>query len=448
MAHRYELAVIGTGTAATSTAMQMRSAGWSVAVIDHRPFGGTCALRGCDPKKMMVAGAAAVDHARRMRGKGVDNEVALDWQRLMAFKRSYTGAIPESREKLFADNDIATFRGRARFTGPQTLAVEGKTLEAEHIVIAAGAEPISLGIPGEEHLFTSDQFLELDDLPPRVLMVGGGYIAAEFSHLAARAGASVTILQRADRILKQFDPDLVSWLIDRFKGLGINVRTGASVEAIERTRDGYGVRAKCGGETCRFETDMVVHAAGRAPALQELDLEAGKVAQEQGQIVLDDFLQSVSNPAVFAAGDAAQVGPPLTPVASLDAEVVAENLLHGRRRKAHYPGAPKVAFTIPPIAAVGRTETEAREEGYRCRMKVQRASGWFTATQAAEPVYGFKTLVDEETDRILGAHLVGPRADEVINLFALAIRYELTATQLKSSIFAYPTGASDIESML
>jgi glutathione reductase (NADPH) len=310
-----------------------------------------------------------------MREKGVGSDVGLNWRDLMAFKRSYTCPIPESREKLFTNNNIATFNGRARFTGPQTLAVEGITLQAEHVVIAAGAESISLGIPGEEHLVTSEQFLELDDLPPRVLMVGGGYIAAEFSHLAARAGASVTILQRGDRILKQFDPDLVCWFMERCQSLGIDVRTSAKVEDIERTSHGYRIKAKCDGETCCFDADMVFHAAGRAPALQDLDLEAGKIEQNKGRSALNEFLQSVSNQSVFAAGDATRMGPPLTPASSRDAEVVAQACLHGRRRKVDYRGMRSVAFSIPPLAAVGYSEAAARREGYSFKTKVQQASG-------------------------------------------------------------------------
>ncbi len=156
----------------------------------------------------------------------------------------------------------------------------------------------------------------------------------------------------------------------------------------------------------------------------------------------------MSNPSVYAAGDSAQVGPPLTPVSSHDASVVAANLLKGNHRKPDYAGVPSVAFTIPPIATVGLSEDQARRQGLKFRTQREKASDWFTARQAAEPTYGFKVLVEEESDQILGAHLVGPHADEVINLFALAIRHKLTAQDLKRTMFAYPTGASDIGSML
>jgi len=167
-----------------------------------------------------------------------------------------------------------------------------------------------------------------------------------------------------------------------------------------------------------------------------------------GRLELNEFLQSVSNPAIYAAGDAAQVGPPLTPVSSHDAKVVVANLLDGNSQRPNYAGVPNVAFTIPPIARVGLTDVQARERGLKFRLKSKKASNWFTAKQAAEPVYGFKVLVDEGSDRILGAHLVGPKVDEVINVFALALRHNLTAKDVKETMFAYPTGASDIGYML
>jgi glutathione reductase (NADPH) len=448
MAKRYQLVVVGTGTAAMVAAMRVRAAGWSVAVIDFRPFGGTCALRGCDPKKMMVGGAEAADHAWRMSGRGVEGDTHLEWRGLLDFKRGFTDPVPEKRRSGFAEKGIDTFHGRARFTGPNTLNIEGEAVEADHILIAAGAEPVPLGIPGEEHLIDNEAFPDLERLPKNIVLVGGGYIAAEFSHIAARAGAKVTILQHGERMLKHFDPDLVGWLMDKFGEVGIDIRTEAEVTSVEGAGESFRVAAKGPDGELTVDADLVVHAAGRKPALDGLDLDAAGVRHKDGRLVLNEHLQSVSNPAVYAAGDAAQMGPPLTPVSSHDAKVVAANLLEGNRHEPDYTGVPSVAFTVPPIAAVGLTEADAREKGLRFRVNSERAEGWFTARQAAEKVYGFKVLVDEETDRVLGAHLVGPHADEVINIFALAIRHGLTSEQLRSTMFAYPTGASDIGSML
>jgi glutathione reductase (NADPH) len=420
-----------------------------VAVIDHLPFGGTCMLRGCDPKKVLVGAAEVIDHARRMRGKGVaGGQPAIGWSELIKFKRSFTEPAPAMVEKSFARSGIDAYHGRARFRGPRSVEVAGEALDGRFILIAAGAVPMRLGMPGEEHIITSTEFLELDHLPERIVLVGGGYIAAEFSHIAARAGAKVTVLQRADRMLPRFDPDLVGWLMEKFREIGVEVRLKTRVMAIEKDAGAFAVRAQSNGTDVVFTTDLVVHAAARVPELEPLDLATAGVETEKGRLKLNEFLQRVSNPAVYAAGDAASNGPPLTPVASHDGKVAAENMLHGNRQKPNYVGVPTVAFTIPPIAAVGLGEKQAREQGLKFRMQHQKASDWYTARRVAETVYGFKVLVEEETDRVLGAHLVGPHVDEVINVFALAIRQGLTAENLRSAIFGYPTGASDIGHML
>ncbi|HZQ02117.1 MAG TPA: NAD(P)/FAD-dependent oxidoreductase [Reyranella sp.] len=449
MAKTYDLVVIGTGTAASAAASRCRGAGWRVAVIDHLPFGGTCALRGCDPKKVLVGAASAIDRVRRLRGKGVGGGApSIDWHELMAFKRSFTEPVPAAKEKSFAASGIDAYRGRARFAGPRTVEVAGEKLEARFVLIAAGAVPMRLGIAGEEHLATSTDFLELGRLPRRIVLVGGGYIAAEFSHIAARAGAKVTVLEFSDRMLTPFDPDLVELLMAKSREIGIELRTDTRVEAVEKTADGFAVHAKSGGKHATVAADLVVHAAGRVPDLDGLELAAAGVERDKRRLRLNEFLQSVSNPAVYAAGDAAGMGPPLTPVASRDGDLVAENMLNGNRRKPNYLGVPSVAFTIPPIARVGMLEAEAREKGLRFHVKHEKTASWYTARRVGEGASGFKVMVEEESGRILGAHLVGPDVDETINLFALAVRHGLTAQQLKDTVFGYPTAASDIAYML
>ncbi len=449
MNKQYELVVIGTGTGASVVASRCRSAGWSVAVIDHLPFGGTCALRGCDPKKVLVGAAEAVDHARRMRGHGVaGGEPAIAWNELIQFKRTFTEPVPPMKEKSFAKNGIDAYHGHAKFRGPRSVEIGGEVLEGRFILIAVGAVPMRLGIPGEEHVITSTEFLELDQLPKKIVLLGGGFIAAEFANIAAQAGAQVTVLEQMDRMLTPFDPDLVGWLMEKFHEIGINVRLNTRVTAIENRDGGLSIRASSNGKDEGFKADIVVHAAGRVPDLEPLDLDAAGVENDKGRLKLNEFLQSASNPAVYAVRDAAMIGPPLTPVASHDAKVVAANMLKGNHLKPNYLAVPSVAFTIPPIASVGLSEKQAREKGLKFRMQSKKTSDWYTARRVAETVYGFKVLVEDGTDHILGAHLVGPHVDEVINIFALAIRKGLTADDLKTTMFAYPTGTSDIGYML
>ncbi len=449
MAESYDLAVIGTGVAAATVATRVREAGRSVVVVDRRPFGGTCALRGCDPKKVLVSAARAVDASRSLRGKGVAGNDRIDWAELVRFKRGFTDPVPKAREQTFADQGIATLHGVARFVAPGRLDVAGRQIDARHIVLGIGAEPVPLGIPGAEHAITSEQFMELERLPRRIVMLGGGYIAAEFSHIAARAGTEVTILQRDDRMLTPFDADLVGWLMARFGELGIDVRTGTTVTAIAKADGAFRVSARSADGENSVAADLVVHAAGRAPDWAPLDLAAGGIERdEHGRPRLNEFLQSTSNPAVYAAGDAAGAGPPLTPVAGLDGEVVAANLVQGNVRQPDYRGIASVAFTIPPLASVGLREDQARERGLAFRTNSACVPGWATARRLGETVYGYKVLIENASERILGAHLVGPEADETINLFALAIRHGLTAAALKATLFTYPTAASDIQYML
>ena len=448
MAKQFDLIVIGTGTAAATAAHRCANARWRVAVIDHLPYGGTCALRGCDPKKVLVGVAEALDHARRIRGKGLSGELSIEWRALMAFKRSFTEPVADNMEQSFRKKGIATYHGRARFVGPRSVEVGGETLEGRFVLIATGAEPAKLDIPGEEHLVTSTEFLDLEELPEHIVLVGGGYIAAEFSHIAARAGARVTVLQRGERMLKAFDADVVAWLSEKSRDIGIDVRLKTTVQRIEKTSDGFAVHTVADGKPESFSADLVVHAAGRVPELDSLDLHAAGIETEKGRLKLNDYLQSVSNPAVYAAGDAAAEGPPLTPVSAHDGRVASANMLKGNHRKPDYLGVPSVAFTIPPLAAVGLAEEAARTQGLKFRAHTQKASSWYTARRVGEPTYGFKVLIEEGTDRILGAHLVGPHVDEAINVFALAIRSGQTAKDLQDTIFAYPTGASDIGYML
>lgn len=450
MTKAYDLIVVGSGTAAMVASHRTASAGWKVAVIDYRPFGGTCALRGCDPKKMLVTGAQVIDDIRRMNGRGiVAADARIAWHDLMEFKRTFTGPVPDKQQKSYDVSGIDTYHAAARFVSPTKIEVDGNRLEAKHILIATGARPVPLGFPGEEHLVTNEEFLEMDELPSRIVLVGGGYIAAEFSHIAARAGAKVTVLQRGERMLMQFDADLVGWLMESFHRVGIDVQTKHVVEAVEKKGSNFIVRATTESGEQTFEADLVVHAAGRIPDLEDLNLQAAGVDRdEHGRLKLNEFLQSVSNPAVYAAGDAAAKGPPLTPISSHDAKVVVGNLLEGNRHRPDYRGVPSVAFTIPPIAAVGMSEQQVRESGRKFRVKSEKTSTWYTARRVAESVYGHKVLVEEGTGHILGAHLVGPHVDEVINIFGLAIRHGLTATDLKTTMFAYPTGASDIGDMI
>jgi len=448
--YRFDLVVIGSGAAGSTVATRCRAAGWSVAVVDKHPFGGTCALRGCDPKKVLVAAAAALDAAGALSGKGVNpNGLAINWSDLMRFKRTFTDPVPEQRTDALHRAGIETFQDVARFIGPTQLSVGGAALEATRaIVIAAGAKPAHVEVTGREHLLTSDDFLELPSLPASIAFVGGGYIAFEFAHIAARAGARVTIIHRGERPLERFDADLVDRLVQRTRAAGIDFKFQAEVRAITAVGRSYRVQFDRAGGGDEIEADCVVHAAGRLPDVDELQLDVGHVERSRDGIRVNRFLQSVSNPKVYAAGDcAATGGPRLTPVAGYEGRVVAANL-EGTNTAVDYSAVPSVVFTIPPLATVGLTEAEARTGGLRFTTRYEDTSKWYSSRRIAEPASAFKLLIEQDSRRVLGAHLLGPHADETINVFALAIRSGVTADRLKQMIWAYPTHASDITYMV
>ena len=355
MEKNFELVVIGTGSAGSTVAHKCRKAGWDVAIIDSKPFGGTCALRGCDPKKVLIGAAELIDWTRRMEGKGISSKTTeIDWTALMQFKRTLTTPVPETREKGYAKAGIAMFHGRTSFIDRTTLKVGDDKLTGRFVHIAAGARPATLGIPGSEYLTTSDQFLELEQLPKKIVFVGGGYIAFEFAHIAARAGAEVQILHRGARPLEGFDPDLVNSLAQATRELGIELRLNTAVESIEKRVEQFVVNASMEQGNQTFEADMVVHSAGRVPDIDDMNLEKAGVERDSRGVLVNEYLQSVSNPAVYAAGDAAASGGPrLTPVAGMEGHVVASNLLKGNHRQPNHVGVPTVVFTLPPLSSVG-----------------------------------------------------------------------------------------------
>lgn len=447
---KFDLIVLGAGTAATSAANKCASEGWSVAVIDELPYGGTCALRGCDPKKMLRRGAELIDAVRRMKGKGVDaHDLRINWSDLMAFKRTFTDKMPARVEGNLTRNSVTTLHGTVRFIDATTLDVDGAVLEGRHVLIATGAEPRRVDVPGAEHLIDSTAFLELEDLPEQLLFVGGGFISFEFAHIAARAGSTVHIIDHGERPLKAFDPDLVDKLVQRTRGLGIEFQPHAELLAIERAGEGYRVVANVGDDARTWAVNLVVHGAGRVAALDRLDLKTAGIEYGDRGVTVNEYLQSVSNPAVYAAGDASDTaGWPLTPVSFLEGRVAAANLLKGNNRSADYRGVPSVVFTIPELTRVGMLESEAAEQNLDYRVKFIDTGGWYANVRVGEDCAAVKVLVDNHNDEILGAHLLGPEYAELVNLFALAIRLRLKTRDLKSLVSAYPSVGSDFGAML
>ncbi|QJW89337.1 NAD(P)/FAD-dependent oxidoreductase [Spirosoma taeanense] len=444
----FDLIVIGTGSAGKTVAQTVREAGKTVAIIDKLPFGGTCSQRGCDPKKVLVGAAEIVARSEQMLDKGISAVPAIDWPALMAFKKTFTDPIPENTEKKFVDLGIQSFHGTATFLSANTLRVGDDELTAKQIVIAAGAKPQPLNIPGEALLIDSTQFLELPELPREIVMVGGGYIAFEFAHIAARAGANVTIVHRGKRPLEGFDADLVNLLVKGVEAIGIRIVLEANVTRVEGEPGDLTVHYDRQGTCESVAAGLVVHAAGRVADVAELALEKAGVEVGEKGVKVNAHLQSVSNPAVYACGDVADKGLPLTPMASYEGRLVAENILNSNRQTFDSDPVPTTVFTVPPMASIGLTEEQARKQGRKVKVLFQETKDWYSNRRINEPVAGFKTIVDEESGQLLGAHLLGAGSDEVINLFALAMKHQIPAKALGDMLFAYPTHGSDLSYML
>jgi len=450
MTRSYDLIVIGAGMAGVSAATKCAAQGWNVAIVDALPYGGTCALRGCDPKKILRRGAEIIDSARMMRGKGIDDVgLSVNWGDLMKHKHGFTDPVPQNMEDSLLENGIDTLHGVARFTDRNSVKIDGILYDATHFLIATGARPRPLDFPGHEHLVDSTDFLNLDVLPPRILFVGGGFISFEFAHICSRAGSTPVIIDRGPRPLKGFDPDLVELLITRGTEAGIELRRSTTITAIERSQNGYTVSVERSGLPETMEFDLVVHGAGRTPELSSLDLEAAGVEWDERGVRVAGHLQSTTNPAVYAAGDSADTpGMPLTPVAVFEGKVAASNMLKGTTTVPGYAGVPTAVFTIPELARVGMLEREARDQGIDVEVRYSDTSSWYSNYRIGETTAAAKILIDRSSDRIVGAHLLGPEYGELINFLALAMKLDLTTRQLKSMTAAYPTIGSDLGSML
>jgi glutathione reductase (NADPH) len=450
MNEEYDLFVIGAGMAGTTAANKCATQGWRVGIVDALPYGGTCALRGCDPKKILRRGAEVIDAARLMQDKGISNDgISIDWSALMRHKRGFTDAVPQGIENELTGNGVTTFHGRARFTGPNQLEIDGTEHRAKRFLIATGASPRPLNFPGHDYLIDSTEFLDLDSLPHRIVFVGGGFISFEFAHIAARAGVDCVIIDHGDRPLREFDPDLVESLVKRTEHSGIRVQLATSVTGVTRTATGLDVMVEKGGKTFTIGADLVVHGAGRIANLDGLGLDAANVASGPRGVIVAGHLQSTTNPAVYAAGDSADTpGRPLTPVAVFEGKVAASNMLTGANTTPDYTAVPTTVFTIPELNRVGVLEHEARDSGLDIDVRFTDTSGWYSNFRVGETTASAKIIIDRATDRILGAHLLGPGYAELINIFGLAIKLGLTSRQLKSMTATYPSIGSDLGSML
>jgi len=436
-----DILVIGTGTSGYTIAHGLKKEGKSVAIADRRSFGGTCAKRGCQPKKYLVANTEIVHLAKSLEGRGILKSPEVAWTDLMALKRDFTEKISVSSEKGFIDAGIEVFHGDARFTGNNKVSIGDVSIEADTIILAVGSVPANLGIPGEEYSVDSEYFLDMDTMPQRVIFIGGGYISFELAGVAHMAGAETTILHRSIQPLKQFDPDLVNTLVETMRADGLSLITEHPVEKIEKTEQGFKVTA--GGEY--FFADLLVNASGRVPDFKSLDLEAGNVNFGSKGIEVNKYLQSSSNPDVFAVGDCVASGPNLATVADMQAEIVVANIMNGNSRIPDYTNIPSAVFSLPPMATVGISEKEAVKQNLDFRINIMDQTSMPSSKRIGQKAAMYKVIIENSTEKIIGVHILGHNAPEVINTYALAVKFGHTINELKTVLWAYPTHSSDMK---
>ncbi len=444
----YDFIVIGGGRAGFAALRPVAAAGKRTAMIDSGPIGGLCALRGCNPKKVLVRSSEALAAVREAERFGVDVAgVTVDWSRVIDRKNGFTAGVTELSERMLRDMGTELIQGSPRFIGPNTVLVAGRELGASGFVVATGSVPRPLTFEGAEHVRTTDDILDLRTVPEHLVCVGAGVVAFELGHVFARLGSRVTILARESRALAGNEPELTAALIAYSREIGVEVVFETSIMAVRIEGERAVVIGVRDGIETRYEADFILNAAGRVAAVDGLDLDAAGVAVEPHGVAVTEFLRSTTNPAVFAAGDA-HGRLQLSPNATYEGDLIGTNFLHGDTLRADYTVVPRAIYTTPQFASVGITEAEARKQGLNVRAVASDMTEWTVFAIAGEPLAQAKVVIDAGTDRILGAHILGPAAAELIHLFAMAMRFNATAADLAAMQYAYPTFASAVPSMV
>jgi len=443
-----DLFVIGGGSAGVRAARMAAQRGARVVLAEAAALGGTCVNVGCIPKKLYSYAAHFTDDFRDAAGFGWHvGETRFDWKVLKANRAAEIGRLNGVYQKLLVDAGVQIVTGWATVCGPHTVQVRtargDERFEARHILVATGGRPSVPAFPGREHVVTSDSMFDLDPFPRRLLVVGGGYIACEFASIFNGLGSRVTQLYRGEQVLRGFDDDVRRHVAQEMRKHGVDLRTQSHVVAIEKV-NGELVAALDGGGT--VTADSVLYATGRVPNVAGLGLEdVGVTLGAHGGVIVDDDYRS-SVPSICAAGDViARVQ--LTPVATGEAMVIVDRLFGAGRRKLGYDFIPTAVFTHPNIGTVGDTEAQAREKFGA--VKIFRSE--FRPLKHTLSGSGERTLmklvVDAKTDRVVGLHMVGADAGEIVQGFAVAMKAGATKAVFDSTVGIHPTAAEEFVTM-
>jgi glutathione reductase (NADPH) len=437
----YDLLVIGAGSGGVRAARMSAGYGARVAIVEERYLGGTCVNVGCVPKKLLVYGAHVREELEDAAGFGWSvPPAAFDWPTLIRNKNAEIARLNSVYEGLLSGVGVRILDGHGVLLDAHTVEVAGTRHSAERILVSTGGWPYKPDIPGAEHGVTSNEMFFLERLPERVLIGGGGYIAVEFAGILAGLGAHVTLLYRGPLFLRGFDDDARTFLAGEMRKKGIDLRFNASFKRLDRLPGGAARATLSDGGT--LEADLVLCAMGRVPNTRGIGLpEAGVKLNEAGAIVVDAHYRS-SAPNIYALGDVID-RVQLTPVAIAEAMVLARHLFGGGAEPLDYDNIPSAVFSAPPLGTVGLTEAQAAARFRRIQVFVSEFKPMKHTLSGRDERTLMKLVVDADTDRVLGCHMVGPEAGEIIQGLAVALKCGATKAQFDATVGIHPTAAEE-----
>jgi glutathione reductase (NADPH) len=437
----YDLLVIGAGSGGVRAARAAAGLGAKVAIAEKHRIGGTCVIRGCVPKKLLVYGAHFAEDlydARRF-GWQVDG-ATFDWPTLRDNVLAEVTRISGLYRETLENHGVDIYEGHAAVTGPNSVRIDGRAFNAKFILIATGARPQLLQVPGIEHVITSNEAFHLERLPARILIAGGGYIANEFAGIFNELGSKVTLVNRSDQILRSYDAQIRDRLMQISTAKGIQFLFNAPLHRIERRADG--VLEVHLGDT-RVECEAMMCAVGRVPNTEQLGLDsAGVELDANGAIRVDEYSRSTC-PSIYAVGDVTN-RVQLTPVAIREGQAFAETVFGNKPTKVDYNCIPSAVFSHPPLAGVGLTEAQARSRLGQVRIHTSDFRPMKNVLANRNERALFKLVVDATDDRIVGAHMIGPDAPEILQILAVAVKARLRKSQLDEVVAIHPTMAEEL----
>lgn len=448
MAYDFDLFVIGGGSGGIATARRAASYGAKVAVAESDRLGGTCVNRGCVPKKLMVYASRFPKYASESAGYGwkVDPG-SFDWTKMITDVNNEVKRLNSIYQRMVDTAEVKIFPVHAKLLDSHTIAVGDEKVTAERILIAVGGKPVKPDIPGIEHAITSDGMFEMTEQPKRMVILGGGYIGCEFACVMNGLGTEVTQVIRKEQILNGFDKDVRNELHEALVKQGIKILTNAEIVGIEKTSSGVTVTINDGEEKVIVADAVSLAATGRRPKLENLGLENTAVETHKGAIAADKYSQT-AEPSIYAIGDCTdRIN--LTPVAINEGRALADTLYGNKSRIMSYEAVPSAVFTTPEAASVGITEDEAIEQYGEDAVHVFRSrfrSMYYTLPNKDEKTL-MKLIVHTESDKILGAHMVGDSAAEIIQGVAIALKMGATKADFDATVGIHPSSAEEFVTM-